>query len=125
MQVAPVIGGEDHAVRAAHAPQEGDETAHVKRVGCALVVGDAARRQHRVGHVEAIHGGQARDGDAGLGQGASQLGGDRRLAGPGRTGQAQHAHRVTEAGALGHGLDDAPGDRRGLGAPGRGGRVPS
>ena len=67
MQVTPVVGGEDHAVRAAHAPQERDETAHVKRVGCALVVGDAARRQHRVGHVEAVHGGQAGDGDAGLG----------------------------------------------------------
>ena len=120
VQVAPVIGGEDHAVRAAHAPQEGDVSAHVEGVGRALVIGDPARGQHRVGHVEAIHGREARDRDAGLGQGACQLGGDRRLAGPGRAGQAQHAHGVTEAGALGHGLDDALGDRRGLGALRRG-----
>ena len=116
MQVTPVIGGEDDAVRAAHAPQEGDVSAHVEGVGRALVVGDPARGQHRVGHVEAIHGRQAGDRDACLGQGACQLGGDRRLAGPGRAGQTQHAHGVTDACALGHGLDDAPGDRRGLGA---------
>ena len=125
VQVAPVVGGEDHAVRAAHAPQESDVSAHVEGVGRALVVRDPARGQHRVGHVEAIHGRQARNGDAGLGQGGGQLGGDRRLAGPGRAGQAQYAHGVTDACALGHGLDDAPGDRRGLGALVRGGRLPS
>ena len=86
VQVAPIVGGEDHAVRAAHAPQESHVSAHVEGVGRALVVRDPTRGQHRVGHVEAIHGRQARNGDAGLGQGGGQLGGDRRLAGPGRTG---------------------------------------
>lgn len=89
MQVTPVIGGEDDAMRAAHAPQEGDVSAHVEGVGRALVIGDPARGQHRVGHVEAIHGRQAGDRDACLGQGARQLGGDRRLTGSRRTGQAQ------------------------------------
>lgn len=125
MQVASIVGGEDHAVRAAHAPQESDVSAHVEGVGRALVVRDPSRGQHRVGHVEAIHGRQASDRDAGLGQGGGQLGGDRRLAGPGRAGHAQYAYGVTEACALGHGLDDAPGDRRGLGALVRGGRLPS
>ena len=114
VQVAPIIGSQHHAVRAAHPPQESHVSAYVKGVGRTLMVRQSVRRQQRVRHVEAIHGREPCNRDARLWEGTSQLGRNRRLARPRRAGQPQHAHGVTGAGAAHHGLDNVSGHRRGL-----------
>ena len=114
VQVAPVIGGQNDAVRAAHTPEHCHVSAHVKGIGCALMVGQSALSQQRVRHMEAIHRHQACNRNARLGQGDRQLRRNRALPSPRRASQPQHAHGGAAASALSHGLDDARRDRRSL-----------